>query len=55
MSTPGEFDMSTHNWPVAIPATVDAVVTSLCIHHLPDHRKKGLFAEVLEHLAPGGW
>ena len=50
-----EFDMSTSNWPSAIPTTVDAVVTSMCIHHLPDHRKQGLFAEILEHLAPGGW
>ena len=50
-----EFDMSTSTWPAAIPATVDAVVTSLCIHHLPDHRKQGLFAEIFEHLAPAGW
>jgi SAM-dependent methyltransferase len=50
-----EFDMSTSSWPAAIPATVDAVVTSMCIHHLPDHRKQGLFAEILERLAPGGW
>jgi len=50
-----EFDMSTSSWPASIPATVDAVVTSMCIHHLPDHRKQGLFAEIFEHLAPGGW
>jgi len=50
-----EFDMSTNSWPAAIPATLDAVVTSMCIHHMPDHRKQGLFAEILEHLAPGGW
>jgi len=50
-----EFDMSTSNWPSAIPTTVDAVVTSMCIHHLPDHRKQALFAEIFEHLAPGGW
>jgi len=50
-----EFDMSTSNWPNAIPATLDAIVTSMCIHHLPDHRKQGLFSEIFEHLAPGGW
>jgi len=50
-----EFDMSASNWPAAIPATLDAIVTSMCIHHLPDHRKQGLFAEILERLAPGGW
>ena len=50
-----EFDMSTSSWPAAIPAAVDAVVTSMCIHHLPDHRKQSLFAEILERLAPGGW
>jgi tRNA (cmo5U34)-methyltransferase len=50
-----EFDLSTGDWPAAIPETVDAVVTSLCIHHLPDERKQGLFAEILGHLAPGGW
>jgi tRNA (cmo5U34)-methyltransferase len=31
------------------------VVTSMCVHHLPDERKQGLFAEILGHLAPGGW
>ncbi|NMM24736.1 MAG: class I SAM-dependent methyltransferase [Phycicoccus sp.] len=50
-----EFDMSTSSWPAAIPAMLDAVVTSMCIHHLPDDRKQGLFAEILAHLAPGGW
>lgn len=50
-----EFDMSTNNWPAAIPSTLDAVVTSMCIHHLPDHRKQGLFAEIFQHLAPGAW
>lgn len=50
-----EFDMSNSSWPAAIPATLDAVVTSMCIHHLPDQRKQGLFTEIFEHLAPGGW
>jgi SAM-dependent methyltransferase len=50
-----EFDMSTSEWPAAIPAKLDAIVTSLCVHHLPDERKQGLFREIFEHLAPGGW
>jgi tRNA (cmo5U34)-methyltransferase len=50
-----EFDMSASEWPAAIPAALDAVVTSMCVHHLPDERKRGLFAEIYGHLAPGGW
>jgi tRNA (cmo5U34)-methyltransferase len=50
-----EFDMSSSEWPAAIPAALDAVVTSMCVHHLPDERKRGLFAEIYDHLAPGGW
>jgi len=50
-----DFDMSTGRWPAAIPAALDAVVTSMCVHHLPDDRKQGLFAEILNHLVPGGW
>ncbi len=51
-----EFDLSkTGGWPDQIPAVVDAVVTSLCVHHLPDQRKSGLFGEIFARLAPGGW
>jgi tRNA (cmo5U34)-methyltransferase len=50
-----EFDMSAGPWPAAIPAALDAVVTSMCVHHLPDKRKQGLFTEIFEHLVPGGW
>lgn len=51
-----EFDMSTGaDWPSSIPHGLDAVVTSQCVHHLPDERKQGLFAEIWRHLAPGGW
>jgi tRNA (cmo5U34)-methyltransferase len=50
-----EFDMSSSEWPAAIPAALDAVVTSMCVHHLPDERKRSLFAEIYDHLAPGGW
>jgi tRNA (cmo5U34)-methyltransferase len=50
-----EFDMSAGAWPAAIPAGLDAVVTSLCVHHLPDERKQGLFTEIFDRLVPGGW
>ena len=51
-----EFDMAAGGtWPAAIPAAVDAVVTSMCVHHLPDERKQGLFTEIFDRLAPGGW
>ena len=51
-----EFDMSTGGeWPAAISAALDAVVTSMCVHHLPDERKQGLFAEIFDRLVPGGW
>lgn len=51
-----EFDMAAGGeWPAAIPAALDAVVSSMCVHHLPDERKQGLFAEILGHLVPGGW
>ena len=50
-----EFDMLAGPWPAAIPAALDAVVTSMCVHHLPDGRKQSLFTEILEHLVPGGW
>jgi len=50
-----EFDMLAGEWPETIPAALDAVVTSMCVHHLPDERKQGLFAEIFERLVPGGW
>jgi tRNA (cmo5U34)-methyltransferase len=51
-----EFDMAAPGrWPAAIPAALDAVVTSMCVHHLPDDRKQSLFAEISAALAPGAW
>jgi len=50
-----EFDMTAGVWPDEIPARLDAIVTSMCVHHLTDERKQGLFAEIFEHLGPGGW
>jgi len=51
-----EFDLTAAGaWPAAIAGPVDAVISSLSVHHLNDERKQSLFAEILAHLAPGGW
>lgn len=50
-----QFDLGAGSWPAEVPAAVTAIISSLCVHHLPDARKQALFAEVLQHLAPGGW
>lgn len=51
-----EFDLSAAgDWPAGLPGRVDAVISSLSVHHLGDARKQSLFAEILAHLAPGGW
>jgi ubiquinone/menaquinone biosynthesis C-methylase UbiE len=49
------FDMRSSDWPAGIPAQLDAAVTSLCVHHLPDERKVTLFKELFDHLKPGAW
>jgi tRNA (cmo5U34)-methyltransferase len=49
-----EVDLLSGPWPPGLSAA-DGVISSLCVHHLPDERKRGLFAEVLELLVPGGW
>jgi tRNA (cmo5U34)-methyltransferase len=50
-----EFDMTTGEWPAGVPAQFDAIVTSMCVHHLTDERKQGLFGEIFDHLVPGAW
>jgi SAM-dependent methyltransferase len=50
-----EYDMTASEWPAEIPAPLDAVVTSMSVHHLPDERKRALFGEIFDHLVPGGW
>jgi tRNA (cmo5U34)-methyltransferase len=51
-----EFDLTrAGEWPAGIPVPVDAVISSLSVHHLIDERKQELFAEILGYLAPGGW
>lgn len=51
-----EFDLSAEGaWPPDIPGQVDAVISSLSVHHLRDERKQSLFDEIFARLAPGGW
>jgi tRNA (cmo5U34)-methyltransferase len=50
-----EFDMLASTWPAAIPAPIDAIVSALSIHHLPDARKQTIFREIRQHLKPSGW
>jgi SAM-dependent methyltransferase len=50
-----EFDLAEGRWPAEIPEQVAVVISSLCVHHLADRRKRELFAEIRDRLAPGGW
>src|SRR5947209_7746510 len=50
-----EFDMLSSDWPAEIPVPLDAVISALSIHHLPDARKRTIFREIRERLRPGGW
>jgi tRNA (cmo5U34)-methyltransferase len=48
-------DLSDASWTERLPAgRYDAVVSAYCIHHLPDERKRGLYAEACDLLDPGG-
>jgi tRNA (cmo5U34)-methyltransferase len=50
-----EFDMSSSTWPTDVPVPLDAAVSTLSVHHLPDARKQTLFREIRERLRPGAW
>ena len=48
-----EFDMLSSDWPTDIPAPLEAIVSALCIHHLPDARKQTIFREIRRQLKAG--
>jgi len=50
-----EFDMLSSEWPPEVPVPLDAVVSALSIHHLPDARKRTIFGEIRQRLKPNGW
>jgi tRNA (cmo5U34)-methyltransferase len=50
-----EFDMTSSDWPVSVPPSLDAAISALSIHHLQDSRKRSIFREIFARLKPGGW
>jgi tRNA (cmo5U34)-methyltransferase len=47
------FDLASDSWRV-FPTPVDAVISSLAIHHLPGPQKQILFKDIHRNLTPGG-
>jgi tRNA (cmo5U34)-methyltransferase len=50
-----ELDLNGDEWPSEVPAQLDAVISALSIHHLPDRRKRAIFGVIYQRLRPGGW
>ena len=47
-------DLAQPEWVASVSGYFDAVVSGYCIHHLPDERKREIYDEIFQRLAPGG-
>jgi len=50
-----ELDMLAEAWPALGVEALDAAISALSIHHLPDERKRSVFGQIYAHLRRGGW
>jgi phospholipid N-methyltransferase len=48
------FDLASQGWRVSLPSPLRCVLSSLCVHHLPDEGKRELFGDMAARLEHGG-